>query len=159
MKKLLIAATIAALIFSSAGIGYAATSGIVNVTVTITKTVSISIAGGPIDFGTLGVGQTAVASSAITVTNDGSGADETLTLSVTDPAGWTHGTPAENIYRLNFQFAENKPASDDANWKASGDVSETVTYNVSKKLWIKFETPTATNITSQQTIPVTITAQ
>lgn len=149
----------ASIVFLIAAGGYADTSGVVNVTVTIQQSISVEITGGPIDFGSMGVGEAAVSLGSISVLNNGSGIDETITVSFTDPAGWTHGVPGENIYRLSFQFSASQPPADDANWRDAGLVSEEIAYNAAKTLWIKLETPTATGITSQQTIPVTITAE
>jgi len=156
MKKILSIIAIAALILSTATFGYSAPSGVVNVTVTIEKTLSIDITGGPIDLGTLGVGETAVSASAINIANDGSGAEETLTLSVSDPAGWTQGTPGVETYRISFQFSADGQG---ATWLDAGSVSESLSYNETKNLWIQLETPTATSVVTQQTIPVTITAE
>ncbi|MBL7157326.1 MAG: hypothetical protein ISS92_04075 [Candidatus Omnitrophica bacterium] len=156
MRKILSIVAIVALVFSNAVSGFSAPSGVAHVLVTIDKTVSISISGSPVDFGRMGVGVTAVSSSAIVITNDGSGADETLTLSVTDPAGWTHGVPAENVYRMRFQFSVDGTGE---TWQSASAVSQLIAYDESKSLWIKLETPTATNVTTQQTTQVTITAE
>lgn len=158
MKKLLSIATIATLVFLGATLSFADPSGTVDVKVTIDHTLSIDITGGPIDFGKLGVGQTAVSAGAISVKNDGSGLDEDITLSVANPTGWTQGTPAKDVYRISFQASDTKPTAGDANWKLPADFSETLAYDATKKLWVKLETPTTTNVTAEQIIKVTITA-
>ena len=156
MKTILRTLAISMLILSSSILGYSATSGIVEVKVTIEKDVSIDIGGGPVNFGKLGVGQTAVSTAPVTVTNNGSGADEKITLSVADPAGWTQGVPGMNIYRMSFQVSADGQG---AVWKSAAEISETLAYNETKKLWVKLETPTATNVTTEQAIRVTISAE
>jgi len=156
MKKLIALIAIAVLAIAGAAEAYAANSGVVNVTVTIERSVSIDIAGGPLNFGSVATGATAVSSSPIVITNNGSGTDEVVTLSASDPAGWTNGTPGVDSYRLTYQVSEDGLGE---TWQSAGEVSETIAYNEAKKLWIKLEVPTATNVTTKQTIPVTITAE
>lgn len=156
MKKLLLAVTVAAFVLSIAATGYAGPSGTVDVLVTIDKTISIDVIGGPIDLGSIGVGETAFSSSAITVTNDGSGVDETITVAVIDPAGWTAGGPGPDQYKLSIQVSADGLGP---TWLLPASVSETLAYGEAKKLWLKFESPTTTAVTSQQTIQVTINAE
>ena len=160
MRKLLMIIAIATFVFSTAAIGYADPTGAVDILVTIQKTISIEIGGGPIDLGSVGINQTVVSSSPITVKNSGSGADETITLSVTSPTGWTLVapgiTPRVEQYALSFQFSPDGLGPD---WDAPGDVSKVISYDVTENLWAKFESPTATNKTDQQTIQLTISAE
>ena len=159
MKKIISIIVAAVLMFSSAATVFAANPATTQVTVTISKTLSIVITGGPLDFGTLGVGTTAVSAGAISVKNDGSGADETMKLTVGDPTGWTQGTPASEVYRVSFQFKDTKPTAGDANWKLPAAIAETLAYDATGKLWAKLETPTSTAKTAKQTITLTITAE
>lgn len=160
MKKLLLIIAAAVFVYSMAAIGYAAPTADVDILVTIQKTISIEVGGGPIDFGSVGVDQTVVSSSPITMRNSGSGADETITLSVTSPTGWTlvapGTTPRVEQYALSFQFS---PDGLGPVWDAPGTVSKVIPYNVTENLWVKFESPTVTNKTAQQTIQLTINAE
>ncbi len=158
MKKVLSILAIAVLIMSNAAVCNAGPTETVNVTVTIEQSVSIEVTGGPIGFGTLGVSDTAVSSSAMAVRNDGSGIGETITLAVVNPTGWTQGVPGEETYRISFQFAETQPLADDPGWQNEGGISELLSYDETKNLWVKLETPTATGATAEQTAQVTITA-
>lgn len=156
MKKLLLAITVAAFVLSIAATGYAGPSGTVDVLVTIEKAISINVGGGPINLGSMGVGVTAFSSSAITVTNDGSGADETISVVVTDPAGWTAGEAGPEQYKLSIQVSADGLGP---TWSLPASVSEALAYGETKKLWLKFEAPTTTAVTSQQTIQLMINAE
>lgn len=160
MKRFLSIIVAAIFVFSAAAIGYADTTADVDILVTIQKTISIEVGGGPIDFGSVGIDQTVVSSGSITIRNNGSGADETITLSVASPSGWTlvplGTTPRVEQYALGFQFSVDGLGP---TWDDPGVVSKVIPYDVTENLWVKFESPTVTNKTVQQTIQLTINAE
>ena len=84
------------------------------------------------------------------------GIGETITLAVVNPTGWTQGVPGEETYRISFQFAETQPLADDPGWQNEGGISELLSYDETKNLWVKLETPTATGATAEQTAQVII---
>ena len=150
----------------------AANPAMIDVTVTI-QNLSVS-ATGPIAFGIVLVSTTTVSGSASTVTNDGNVA-ETYDLKLTDPAGWTatSGAPGSETYRLSAQFSSSQPTavsfaadhdlttSDQASTGtifAGNETGLSVPAAATRSLWFKFESPTSTTVTTQQTITVTLTA-
>ena len=148
MKKLFSILTIVALVFSNATFAHAAASEIVTITITISHSAGIEVAGSA----NLAInpGDTS-AGGAITVKNDGTGLDETITLAnvTTLPDGWT----------LQFQFTDvnTAPAVDDPNWKDPGQISELIPYDITKYLWIKLGAPSVTGLTTLD-ISLTINA-
>lgn len=145
----------------------------INATVTI-QNLSVN-ATGPIGFGTVVVGSATVSSAASTVTNDGN-VTETYSLNLTNPGGWTavQTTPSDEQYCLSAMFNTTQPASgtftyaDHALSTTSTACSATefagdqtglsVPATQARSLWLKFEAPSSTTVTTQQTIVVTITA-
>jgi len=148
-----------------------------NVTVSIAEDAGISISGGSIDFGQMSVGSEATSDSPVTVTNDGSGSNQTYSLNLTNPSGWTAVTaePAIDQYRLQAAFdadgtltwtpanhALTTAAVTSTGTKFAGsetaDTGAGVVYAATRKLWLRLKTPSKTASTSEKTIAVTITA-
>jgi hypothetical protein len=113
--------------------------------------------------------------TASTVTNDGN-VTETYWLMLTDPVGWTavQAVPAAEQYCLSVQFNSNQPTAVSFTYANHALSTTSTACSVSKfagdetglsvsttgvrHLWFKFEAPTSTSVTTQQTIVVTITA-
>ena len=154
----------------------AAQSGSVAVKVTVTPSISVNIAETNLSFGSVAAGSTSVSTGAVTVTNDGSGVNETYSLSLGDPAGWTASQIAAGVetYILNAAFSS---VASGISWdvtkhalsttpvaciatKFNGDqTGVSVPYNGIRNLWFQFKAPTATAVTTEQNIAVTITVQ
>ncbi len=169
-----IAAIVALSTFGTAGVGQAANPATISVTVTI-QSLSVS-ATGPIAFGTVTAGSQSVSSSASTVTNDGN-VTETISLSLTNPAGWTAVQAAPSTaeqYALLAQFNATAPTAGSFNYtdhalstasvagsgsKFAGDeTGVSVSASGTRSLWFRFNAPTSTAVTTQQTLVVTVTA-
>ena len=157
----------------SAGRAFAANPATINVTVTI-QNLSVS-ATGPIAFGTVTAGSQSVSASASSVANDGN-VTETYSLNLTNPAGWTavQAAPAAEQYALLARFNSSAPAAGTFTYvdhalstvavacsatKFAGDQTGlSVPAAANRSLWFRFDAPTSTTVTTQQTITVTITA-
>jgi hypothetical protein len=157
----------------SAG-AFAASSATINVTVSIAQEASISVTGGPVDFGAMKIGGSAVSSTAVVVKNTGSGANETYSLSLVNPSGWTAVTTAPGIdqYRLSSAF----DATGTVTWNpvnhalttssqastttkfAGSETGTAVPYNADRHLYLKLETPSATSSSGSKTIQAVIIA-
>ena len=149
------------------------------------SSISISLDSSAYDFGTVLKNSTNVSVSSITVTNNGN-VNERYSLHLAAPAGWTPVTdtaPGTEEFRMcgNFQTATAQSSHFDIGGSfsdaigttqrvcSSGDFSkddegETAKgYNVppseDRHLWFRFESPTSTTLTTQQTITVTVTAE
>jgi hypothetical protein len=151
----------------------AANPATINVTVTI-QNLSVS-ATGPIAFGTVTASSVTVSSDSSHVVNDGN-VTETYSLNLTNPAGWTavQSAPVAEQYCLSAQFNSDQPAAGDFNYtdhalsttptacsltKFAGDQNGlSVATSGARYLWFKFEAPSSTSVTTEQTIVVTITA-
>jgi len=151
----------------------AANPATINVTVTI-QNLSVS-ATGPIAFGVVVTSSVTVSTDSSHVINDGN-VTETYWLHLTDPAGWTavQAAPGSEEYCLSAQFNSDQPLSGDFTYadhalsttstacsatKFAGDQTGlSVAVSGARYLWFKFEAPTSTAVTTQQTIVVTITA-
>lgn len=152
---------------------WAANPATISVTVTI-QNLSVS-ATGPIAFGTVTAGSETVSGSASTVTNDGN-VTETYSLSLTNPTNWTavQAAPAAEQFALSAQFNSAAPtaasfvyanhalsttsvASSGTKF-AGNETGLSVTALATRSLWFRFNAPTSTAVTSQQTITVTVTA-
>ncbi len=163
-------------LFSYASVIQAANPAFINVTVTI-QNLSVS-ATGPIAFGTVTAGSVTVSTDSSQVVNDSGNVTETYSLNLTDdPGGWTavQAAPAAEEYCLSAQFNSSRPDTGAFNYtdhalsttstacsatKFAG-VDQTglsVPVSEARYLWFKFEAPTSTTVTTQQTIVVTITA-
>ena len=170
--RLSVGAAICLVIVLCASAVFAANPATIDVTVTI-QNLSLTTTG-PIAFGVVLVSTTTVSSSASTVTNDGN-TTETYDIKLTDPAGWTavSGAPAAEQYRLSAQFNAAAPTA--VSFGADHDLTTTdqtssatifagdetglsVAASATRSLWFKFEAPTSTTVTTQQSITVTVTA-
>lgn len=161
-----------ALVFWASAI-HAANPATINVTVTI-QNLSVS-ATGPIAFGTVTASSVTVSSDSSHVVNDGN-VTETYSLNLTNPAGWTavQAAPASEQYCLSAQFNSSQPTPASFTYanhalsttptacsgtKFAGDQTGlSVPVSGVRYLWFKFEAPTSTTVTIEQTIVVTITA-
>lgn len=112
----------------------------------------------------------------IAVTNTGSGLNETLSLSLTNPRGWTASgvAPGVETYVLNGAFDSDgagiaweptkhailaTPVKADAVRFSSDQTGANLPAGGSRTLWFQFRAPTDTTVTNQQEISVTITAE
>jgi hypothetical protein len=154
-------------------VAWAANPATINVTVTI-QNLSVS-ASGPIAFGMVTASSATVATDSSNVVNDGN-LTETYSLNLTNPSGWTavQAAPGAEQYCLSAQFNSTRPGSGaftytdhalstspvacTASRFAGDQTGVSVTMNQARRLWLKFEAPTSTTVTTQQTIVVTITA-
>ena len=161
------------MLFFYASAIHAANPATINVTVTI-QNLSVS-ATGPIAFGTVVAATATVNGTASTVTNDGN-VTETYSLNLTNPSGWTavQAAPGAEEYCLGAMFNSIEPGSGDFDYtnhalsttstacsvsKFAGDrTGLSVLVTETRSLWFKFEAPTSTTVTTEQTIVVTITA-
>ena len=162
---------ILALVFSASAV-QAANPATIDVTVTI-QNLSVT-ATGPIAFGMVIASSETVSSDSSLVTNDGN-VTETYDLKLTNPGGWTatSGAPGSETYRLSAQFNSEEPTA--VSFDADTDLTTSdqtcsatifagdqtglsVAASGARYLWFKFEAPTSTTVTTEQTIVVTITA-
>ncbi len=152
---------------------FAANPATISVTVTI-QNLSVS-ATGPIAFGTVVAGSQTVSSSASTITNDGN-VVETMSLSLTNPGSWTavQAAPGAEEYALLAQFNAAAPTAVSFTYanhalttssvassgtKFAGDqTGVSMAVSGTRSLWFRFNAPTSTAVTTQQTISVTVTA-
>jgi hypothetical protein len=157
----------------STGSAAAANPATISVTVTI-QSLSVS-ATGPIAFGTVVSSSETVSGSASTVTNDGN-LTETYSLSLTNPASWTavQAAPAAEQYALlakfnsgaptaaSFTYADNAlsttSVASSATKFAGNETGLSVAAAATRSLWFRFNAPTSTAVTGQQSITVTVTA-
>lgn len=151
----------------------AANPATINVTVTV-QSLSVS-ASGPIAFGTVTAGSSTVASDSSHVVNDGNVA-ETYSINLTDPGGWSavQAVPGAEEYVLSVMFNATQPAVGDFTYadhalttistassgtRFAGDQTGlSVPASGIRYLWLKFEAPSSTTVTAQQTIVITVTA-
>jgi hypothetical protein len=173
IRSIAFALLAAVLLVGSANMVKAANPATINVTVTI-QNLSVATTG-PIGFGTVTSGSETVSGSASTVTNDGN-VTETYLLSLTNPGGWTavQGEPAAEQYALLAEFNTTAPAAGAFTYtdhalstssvassatKFAGDQTGlSVPASATRSLWFRFNAPTSTTVTAQQTILVTVTA-
>lgn len=145
----------------------------INVTVTV-QSLSVS-ASGPIAFGTVTAGSSTVASDSSHVINDGN-ITETYSINLADPGGWTavQAAPGAEEYVLSVMFNSGQPLVGDFTYadhalttssvassgaKFAGDQTGlSVSASGIRYIWFKFEAPSSTAVTAQQTIVVTVTA-
>ncbi len=171
IKALVLLAAVA--LVSTGGQAWGANPATISVTVTI-QNLSVS-ATGPIAFGTVIAASQTVSGSASTVTNDGN-VTETYSLSLANPASWTavQAAPAAEQYALLARFNATAPADTlftyanhalsttstaSSGTKFAGDQTGlSVAAAATRSLWFRFNAPTSTAVTTQQTITVTITA-
>ena len=159
---------------------YAAESADITITVKIQK-LSVAVNPTSYDFGTMTAGNSAVASSYIAVTNDGNVTEKFKLGIPSEPNGaWTSVTaaaPGSEEYRLSVIFKDTQPSTYGAEDSFSVSTERTASttelaetggdegekgYNVAedaaRKLWFKFEAPSNTVITTQQSITARVTA-
>ena len=181
MRYILTALVILSLV-GLASQSYAGTTENITVTVKIQK-LSVAVSPTSYPFGTLTENSYAVASSSITVTNDGNVIEKFKLGIASEPNGTWHSVtaavPGSEEYRLSAIFSGSAPAYDqyDAGDSFSVSTERTATaddlaitgdnenvkgYNVAESatrgLWFKFETPSSTIITTQQSITAQVTA-
>ena len=150
----------------------AANPATINVTVTI-QNLSVS-ATSPLAFGTVLTSSETVSTDSSHVINDGN-VTETYAIKLTNPGGWTatSGAPGSETYRLSAQFNASEPTAGSfgadhdlttSDQTSSGTIFAgdqtglSVAASAARYLWLKFEAPTGTSVTTEQTIVVTITA-
>ena len=154
----------------------ASQSETVTVKVTVSAAISISISDSAVSLGSVSAGSTKASTAAVTVTNNGSGINETYSLSLANPSGWTASQTAAGadtyvlcaafsnldtgiIWGLTNHALSITPVACSAT-KFSGDQNGvSVLYNSTRKLWFQFKSPTASSVSTEQGIVVTITAQ
>ena len=161
---------------------YAADTADITITVKIQK-LSVAVAPTSYDFGSVAAGANDVASSYIAVTNDGNITEKFKLGIPSEPNGsWTSVTtavPGSEEYRLSAIFrdtapttgqygaedsfsvsAEREATADDLaiTADAAGEKGYNVAQDAWRKLWFKFEAPSATIITTQQSITARVTA-
>ncbi|MEZ4655551.1 MAG: hypothetical protein R3E12_18680 [Candidatus Eisenbacteria bacterium] len=165
--------TLGGVSFGTSEICRATNPATITVTVTI-QSLSVSTTG-PIAFGTVGAGSETVSGSASTVTNDGN-VTETFSLSLTDPAGWTavQSAPGAEEYALLSMFNSTAPAANTFTYLdhalsttpvassgtkfAGNETGLSVPATETRSLWLRFNAPTSTTVTTEQSITVTVTA-
>ncbi len=176
MRKLLGLAALAMSLFamSLAGPAFAGNPATITVTVTI-QNLSVSTSGS-IAFGTVVAASQTVSGTSSTVTNDGN-VTETYSLNLTNPSTWTavQAAPASpEEYALLAIFNSGAPLGTDFSYanhslstssvassgtKFAGDQTGlSVAVSGTRKLWFRFNAPTSTSVTTQQSITVTLTA-
>jgi hypothetical protein len=153
-----------------------------DITVTVTcRMLSVGVNPSSYAFGAVNESSETVASSEITVTNNGN-VTEDLEVKLTDPGGWTalqSGTPGEDQYILGAIFRTSAPTTDDyddsedmlstsyvesttAIFAKDGDSDDQKGFNVAasgtRNLWFYFFAPSATTVATQQSITVTVRA-
>ncbi len=172
--SLFVKGTICVLVFTFwASAVQAANPATVSVTVTI-QNLSVS-ATGPIAFGIVAASSVTVSTDSSHVVNDGN-VTETYSLDLTNPGGWTavQAAPADEEYCLSVQFNATQPTAVSFTYadhalsttstacsasKFAGDQTGlSVAASAVRYLWLKFEAPTSTSISTEQTIVVTLTA-
>ncbi len=172
--SLFLKGTICVLVFTFwASAVQAANPATVNVTVTI-QNLSVS-ATGPIAFGNVAASSETVSTDSSHVINDGN-VTETYSLDLTDPGGWmaVQAAPVAEEYCLSAQFNATQPTAVSFTYadhalsttstacsatKFAGDQTGlSVAASAARYLWLKFEAPTSTSVSTEQTIVVTLTA-
>jgi hypothetical protein len=173
MEVLLSAALVIGLITFDAE---AAQSDTFAIKVTVAPSISVNIAEDTLSLGSISAGGVKVSTAAVTVTNNGSGVNETYSLSLANPAGWTASQTAAgaDTYVLDAVFDADGTGItwSDANQalsitptvcsasKFAGDqTGVSVPYSSARKLWFQFKAPTATAVSAEQSIVITVTAQ
>ena len=175
-KRSLLILLMLALSLLPVSLAKAASTDTVAVKVTIASTLSVNITETEYQFGTLNAGSTTVSATGATVTNNGSGVNETYSLSLTNPSGWTASQTAagSNTYVLNAALSNlvtgitwsaanhalsTTPVVCSATKFAGDQTGVSVPYNATRKLWFQFLAPTTSTVATEQAITVTVTAQ
>ena len=173
LRRHLVAGVVALACLMLVPAAQAAQSAAINVTVTI-QNLSVS-ATGPIAFGVVTASSQTVSTLASTVTNDGN-VTETYSLNLTDPGIWASVTaaPGAEEYALlsifntvqpvvgDFNFADHAlttlPVSCSATQFTGDQTGLSLAPGTITGLWFRFDAPTSTLATTEQTIVFTITA-
>ena len=149
-----------------------------NVTVNVLHTLSVEYDSADVTaYATLdaNIGGAAVeTTSGITITNNGSGVNETYSLNLTNPSGWTASdTAGTETYVLNAAFdgdgtiswlaanhalTTSPVASSGTQFAGDDQTGLAVPYDEERELWFEFTPPTTTTLTGSQSITITITA-
>jgi hypothetical protein len=172
IKALVLLAAVA--LVSAGGQAWGINPATISVTVTI-QNLSVS-ATGPIAYGTVIASSETVSGSGSTVTNDGNVA-ETYSLKLTNPATWTAVQAAPSgaeEYALSAQFNSGAPTAVSFTYAdhalstssvacsgtkfAGNQTGASVAASAARTLWLRFNAPTSTSVTTEQTITVTVTA-
>jgi hypothetical protein len=183
--KYLLAGLLTVMLVGSVGTTVYADICAMSVTVTVAKTVVVS--GSPLTFPSVaaGAGNAVVSTAGCTVTNTGS-TTESYNLELTAaPAGWSvlngTGNPGAEQFKLLALFTSETPAASgsfvdgndvvcsttviNAASAVYGNPSESVnvqgfncTASAVRTLWFKFMAPSATVLTTQQWMTVTVSA-
>lgn len=166
--------------FLGASDAEAAPTANITVTVTIQK-LSVLLSAAAVAFGTQVAGVTVQTTEAndIVVTNDGN-VIEDFSLKQTAPAGWTAaGAAGAETYVLSGLFVGSADAPVDASFNAEDVITtakQTATATIfgfatgtadgvdvaisgTADLWLEFQAPTSTAITTEQSITVTVGAE
>lgn len=179
-KMILVLVVVGFLGLCMADLVFAAQTADITVTVTCRK-LSVSVSPSAYAFGTVNEGSETVATSAITVTNDGN-VNEDYEAKLTNPGGWTAiqaGTPGVDQYILGAIFKTNAPTT--GNYDDNEDMLSTsyveatalifaldadpdaqkgfnVAASATRNLWFYFFAPSSTTVGTQQSITVTLRA-
>ena len=183
MKRILTVLMMLGLVVT-AGVAYTAETADISVTIRISQ-LSVAVNPTSYDFGTMVAGAVDVADTFIAVTNDGNVTEKyQLSMPSGEPNGtWTSvtaGAPGAEEYRLSAIFKDSQPISGNFLAEDSFSVSTSrvatatdlaldadpdgekgfnIAATAGRKMWFKLEAPSATVITTQQTITVRVTAQ
>lgn len=179
-KKILVFIAVGIIGLGVAEIVNAAQTADITVTVTCRK-LSVGVSPGLYGFGPVNEGSETVASTAITVTNDGN-VNEDFEAKLTVVAGWTaiqSGTPSVDEYILGAMFKSTAPATTDYDDSedmlstsfveasalifaldagAAGEKGYNVAATGTRNLWFYFFAPSSTSVGTEQSITVTLRA-
>ena len=179
-KKFLVLMVAGLFWLSMADIVYAAQTADITVTVTC-RNLSVSVDPSSYAFGTVSEGSETVASTAITVTNNGN-VNEDFEVKLAAVAGWTAlqaGTPGADEYILGAIFKTAAPTTGDYDdsedmlstsfvessatiFAKDTDAADQKGYSVAasgtRNLWFYFFAPSSTTVGTQQSITVTVRA-
>ena len=171
-RMLVLSVSLLVLLFGISAVE-AANPATINVTVTI-QNLSVS-ASGPIAFGMVTSASSTVSSGSSNVVNDGN-TTETYSLNLTNPGGWpaVEAAPSAEQYCLSAQFNVASPTGGSFTYAnhaltttpvvctgtefAGDQTGVSVPVSGARNLWLKFEAPASTSVTTEQTIVVTATA-
>jgi len=155
---------------------FAGNSASFDVKVSVAAAADVTItAGTPVDFGTMGFGAAKVSGTAVEIKNSGSGSNQTYSVQLANPSGWTAvaTAPGADQYRLSAAFdadgsgitwdaakhAVSTTSAAASATKFAGDQTGTaVPYNATRKLYFQMETPSRTSSPGAKVAAITITA-
>ena len=163
---------------------FAAQTADITITVTV-RYISVAVSPNTYDFGFVDPGTYTVASSAITVTNDGNDTEDFKLQITTSPSAWTveetDADPGSEEYKLLALFNSSQPTSSDITGDVSGEGTDDIVFESAQKdcdstnfagdqdgddvpasgsvsLWFEFGAPSSTSTTTQQSMVVTVSA-